>query len=181
MAKDQQQDDAPKRSWRDDKQGDLAIVGKSVTVNRPRAELFAFWRDFANLPKFMHAIERIEINGHARAKWTVKAPAGQTVTLETEVVTEASDEVIGWRSTEASQIRTVGLVKFHDAPADRGTVVTAEIAYEPPAGDLGRLVAKLFGAEPNIQARHELKRFKMLIETGEIATGDNQKTKDGDE
>lgn len=181
MANEQQQDDAPKRARREDKDGDLAIVGKSITINRPRAELFAFWRDFTNLPKFMHAIERIEATGPSRATWTVKAPAGQTVTLETEVVTEAENKVIGWRSTEASQIRTVGLVRFSDAPADRGTVVTAEIAYEPPAGDLGRLVAKLLGTEPNIQARRELKRFKMLMETGEIATGENRKSRDGDQ
>jgi uncharacterized membrane protein len=72
------------------------------------------------------------------------------------------------------------MVTFKDAPADRGTIVTADIAYEPPAGDVGRLVAKLFAAEPNIQARHELKRFKMLMEAGEIATGANHKSDDGE-
>jgi uncharacterized membrane protein len=173
------QDDAPKRAQRDDKDGDLAIVGKSVTINRPRSELFAYWRDFTNLPRFMHAIERIEVAGN-RSVWTVKAPAGQHVTFETEMVGVVENESIGWRSTESSQIRTAGMVTFKNAPADRGTVVTAEIAYEPPGGDLGRLVAKLFLAEPNIQARHELKRFKQLMEAGEIATGANHKSNDGE-
>jgi uncharacterized membrane protein len=173
------QDDAPKRAQRDDKDGDLAIVGKSVTINRPRSELFAYWRDFTNLPRFMHAIERIEVAGN-RSVWTVKAPAGQHVTLETEMVGVVENESIGWRSTESSQIRTAGVVTFKDAPTDRGTVVTAEIAYEPPGGDMGRLVAKLFLAEPNIQARHELKRFKQLMEAGEIATGANHKSNDGE-
>jgi uncharacterized membrane protein len=176
---DKSQDDAPKRAQRDDKDGDLAIVGKSVTINRPRSELFAYWRDFTNLPSFMHAIERIEVNGN-RSVWTIKAPAGQHVTLETEMVGVVENESIGWRSTDGSQIRTAGVVTFKDAPADRGTVVTAEIAYEPPGGDVGRAVAKLFQAEPNIQARHELKRFKMLMEAGEIATGANHRSNDGE-
>lgn len=180
MAHEQAQDDAPKRTQRDDKDGDLAIVGRSVTINRPRAELFAFWRDFTNLPTFMHAIESIDVKGDKRSIWTVKAPAGQHVTLETEVAAVVENESIGWRSVESSQIRTAGMVTFKDAPAGRGTIVTAEIAYEPPGGDLGRLVAKLFAAEPNIQARHELKRFKQLMETGEIATGANHQSNDGE-
>jgi uncharacterized membrane protein len=180
VAHTHQGDDAPKRTQRDDKDGNLAIVGKSVTINRPRSELFAFWRDFTNLPAFMHAIERIETADGNRSTWTMKAPAGQDVTIETETTDVIENERIGWRSTEASQIRTEGTVSFADAPAGRGTVVTAEIGYEPPGGDVGRLIAKLFRAEPNIQARHELKRFKMLMETGEIATGANHHSNDGE-
>lgn len=164
-------DDAPKRTNRDDKDGDLAIVGRSVLINRPRSELFAYWRDFTNLPSFMEAVEKIQMTGEKRSVWTIRAPAGQTVELETEVTDVVDGESIAWRSVEGSQIKTEGRVTFTDAPADRGTVVSADIGYEPPAGDLGRIVAKLFAAEPNIQARHELKRFKMLMETGEIATG----------
>lgn len=164
-------DDAPKRTNRDDKDGDLAIVGRSVLINRPRSELFAYWHDFTNLPSFMEAVEKIQMTGEKRSVWTIRAPAGQTVELETEVTDVVDGESIAWRSVEGSQIKTEGRVTFTDAPADRGTVVSADIGYEPPAGDLGRIVAKLFAAEPNIQARHELKRFKMLMETGEIATG----------
>jgi uncharacterized membrane protein len=180
MASDNRTDDAPTRARRDDKDGDLAIVGRSVLISRPRHELYAYWRDFTNLPTFMHAIESIRMTGGKRSVWTVKAPAGQTVTLETEITVEVENESIGWHSVEGSQIKTAGIVSFADAPADRGTVVTAEIGYEPPGGDVGRLIAKLFRAEPNIQARHELKRFKMLMETGEIATGANHKSNDGE-
>lgn len=180
MAVDEKPDDAPTRARRDDKDGDLAIVGRSVLISRPRGELYAYWRDFTNLPTFMHAIESIQMTGNKRSSWTVKAPAGQTVTLETEITVDVEGERIGWHSIEGSQIKTAGMVSFADAPAGRGTIVTAEIAYEPPAGDLGRLIAKLFGVEPNIQARHELKRFKMLMETGEIATGANHKSNDGE-
>ena len=180
MAHQDTQDDAPKRAQKDDKDGALAIVGKSITINRPRAELFAYWRDFTNLPSFMHAIESVETRGDKQSVWTIKAPAGQHVTIETETTGIVENEQIGWSSTPGSQIRTAGLVTFAEAPAGRGTIVTAEIAYEPPGGDVGRLVAKLFQAEPNIQARHELKRFKMLMETGEIATAANTKDTDGD-
>lgn len=180
MAHKDTHDDAPKRAQRDDKDGELAIVGRSVLINRPRHELFAYWRDFTNLPTFMHAIESISMTGEKRSLWKVKAPAGQHVTLETEVVAVVENESIGWHSVEGSQIETAGLVTFADAPAGRGTIVTAEIGYKPPGGDVGRLVAKLFGAEPNIQARHELKRFKMLMEAGEIATGANHKSNDGE-
>jgi len=169
------EDDAPKRTQKDDKDGDLAIVGRSVLINRPRNELFAFWRDFTNLPTFMQAIESIQMTGERRSIWTIKAPAGQKVTLETEVTDLVENEVIGWRSVEGSQIKTEGRVTFADAPAGRGTVVTADIGYVPPGGDIGRLFAKLFAAEPNIQARHELKRFKMLMETGEIANAASHK------
>jgi uncharacterized membrane protein len=179
MASETSQDDAPKQAQRDDKDGELAIVGRSVTINRPRHELFAFWRDFSNLPQFMHAVEKIDVTGD-RSSWTIKAPVGQHVTLETELVEVVENEVLGWQSVEGSEIKTKGRVTFEDAPADRGTVVSAEIGYEPPGGDLGRLFAKIFQAEPNIQARHELKRFKMLMEAGEIATGANHHANDGE-
>lgn len=168
-------DDAPLRARKDDKDNDLALVGRSVTINRPRSQLFAFWRDFQNFPTFMENIEKIEFTGPDRAVWTVRAPVGTKVEFETEIVDVVEDHSISWRSTEGSQIKTEGQVTFADAPGNRGTIVTADIAYAPPAGDLGRIIAKIFMAEPNIQARHELKRFKMLMEAGEIATPINHR------
>ena len=175
MSTEQISDDAPLRTRRDDKSGDLAFVGRSVTINRPRAELFAYWRDFQNLPTFMENVEKIEFTGSDRAVWTIKAPVGTKVEIETEITEVVEDSSISWRSTEGSQIKTEGRVSFTDAPGDRGTIVSADIGYSPPAGDLGRAVAKLFMAEPNIQARPELKRFKMLMETGEITTPINHR------
>ncbi len=116
-------------------------------INRPRHELFAFWRDFTNLPTFMHAIESIQMIGDNRSAWTVKAPAGQHVTIETEVrrIRERNHRLAVGRGVAD---RTEGRVSFADAPGERGTVVSAVIAYKPPAGELGRLVAKLFLREP---------------------------------
>lgn len=171
----EQQDDAPPRARRDDTEDGFALVGRSVLINRPREELFNFWRDFQNLPRFMENVASIRPgNGPRQMIWTIRAPAGQQVELETVETDVVEGEAIGWRSTEGSDIETTGHVSFRDAPAGRGTIVTADIAYKPPAGDAGRAIAKLLGAEPNIQARHELKRFKMLMETGEVATGRNR-------
>jgi uncharacterized membrane protein len=170
-------DDAPgftqRRSF-----GKYDVVGRTVTIRKPRAELFAFWRDFTNLAGFMENLERVQVKDPAtgRAVWTIKAPAGRTVDVETEIVREIENELIAWRSVEGSDIDTEGRVSFTDAPGERGTQVKLLVAYDPPAGELGRAVAKLFLREPAIQARHDLKRLKMLMETGEIAT--SARTKD---
>lgn len=163
-------DDAPGRASRQNRYGGYAVVGHAVTINRPRAELYAFWRDFHNLPQFMENIEKVEPDGAGRWVWTIAAPAWQSVEVETEIVKDVENELMAWRSVEGSQIDTEGRVTFRDAPVGRGTVVEAIVAYKPPAGEAGRMIAKLFGREPEIQGRRELKRFKMLLETGEIAT-----------
>ena len=150
--------------------GDYAVVGRTVTIGKPRAELYAFWRDFTNLPRFMENVDDVRSTTAGRTEWTIRAPGGRTVAVETEIVEEREGELIAWRSTPDSQIDTEGRVTFRDAPAGRGTRVEALVAYKPPAGELGRLMAKMFQREPNVQGRRELKRFKMLMETGEIAT-----------
>jgi uncharacterized membrane protein len=123
----------------------------------------------------MENIEAIEFTGPDRAIWTVRAPAGTKVQFETEIVDVVEDSVISWRSTETSAIKTEGRVSFVDAPGQSRHGGHRGHRLCPPAGDLGRIVAKLFMAEPNIQARHELKRFKMLMEAGEIATPINHR------
>jgi uncharacterized membrane protein len=152
--------------------GDYAVVGRSVTIARPRAELFAIWRDFANLADFMENLERVEPVGADpdRNIWYIRGPAGKTVAVETTIAREVANELIAWRSTPESEIATEGRVTFHDAPGNRGTRVSLIIAYKPPAGAFGKAFAKLTMKSPEIQARHDLKRFKMLMETGEIAT-----------
>ena len=148
---------------------DNPIVGRTVTIRKPRAELYDFWRDFQNLPRFMENVESIREDGDARI-WTIKAPAGQTVEVRTEIVQDTANQTIAWRSVEGSDIETNGEVSFADAPGDRGTRVSLVMFYDPPAGELGRAIAKLFLREPEVQARHDLKRFKMLTETGEVTT-----------
>lgn len=145
------------------------VVGRSVTINRPLPELFAYWRDFGNLATFMENVVRVEVIDDKRSHWVVKAPAGKTVAWDAIITDEAQDAYISWQSEEGADVPNSGRIDFRDAGA-RGTVVSALISYEPPAGMIGRIVAKLFQREPAIQARRDLRRFKQLMETGEIAT-----------
>ncbi|MBW8843317.1 MAG: SRPBCC family protein [Sphingomonadales bacterium] len=147
-----------------------ALVGRTVTINRPIGELFSYFRDFANLATFMENVERIDVLDDRRSHWVVKAPGGKTVEWTSVVTEEAPDSFIAWASEEGADVANSGRVDFRDA-GDRGTMVSATILYDPPAGTIGRLVAKIFQREPAIQARRDLRRFKQLMETGEIATG----------
>jgi uncharacterized membrane protein len=146
-----------------------ALLAQAVTINRPSAELFAYFRDLTNLPKFMDNIISIEPLDDRRSHWTVKAPAGGTVEWTSSITEEVSGRSLSWQSDDDAQVPNSGKIEFRDTGA-RGTVVTATIAYDPPAGVIGKVVAKLFQREPSIQTRRDLRRFKQLMETGEIAT-----------
>ncbi|MGV2495192.1 SRPBCC family protein [Pelagerythrobacter aerophilus] len=173
--RDHPADDAPGFTARRDF-GRYEVVGRSVTIARPRAELFAYWRDFTNLARFMENLVDVSPAGaEGHSVWTIRAPAGRSVEVETRIAREVDGELIAWRSVEGSDIDTEGRVTFEDAPGERGTRVGLIIAYVPPMGEAGRAAAKLFRREPEVQTRHDLKRFKMLMETGEIATSARRK------
>lgn len=156
-------------------QGDAdVLIGRAVTIDRSRSELFAYWRDFANLATFMENVERIDPISGTQSHWVVKAPGGKTVEWTSTVVEERDGELIAWVSDPGADVPNSGRIEFRDAGA-RGTVVTATILYDPPAGVVGKLIAKMFQREPAIQARRDLRRFKQLMETGEIATGARNK------
>jgi uncharacterized membrane protein len=160
--------DQAKTSLVEDK-GDT-LIGRSVTINRPRDELYAYWRDFANLPSFMDNIVSVSVLDANRSHWIVKAPAGRTVEWDALITEEREGETIAWASAEGADVPNSGRIDFRDAQGGRGTIVTATILYDPPAGVVGKVIAKLFQREPAIQARRDLRRFKQLMETGEIAT-----------
>jgi uncharacterized membrane protein len=146
------------------------FTGTSVTIGRPRRQLYEEWRAFERFPRFMENVDAVEKLDGKRSRWTIKAPAGSTVTLVTEIVDDRPGEAIAWKSTPESDIATTGEVLFRDAPPGRGTVVSLVQRYDPPGGTLGKLAAKLFQREPAIQARRDLRRFKQLMETGEVTT-----------
>lgn len=161
-------DDAPGFSHKRP-DSDNAVGGRTVTIRRPASELYGFWRDFSKLPEFMENVEEVRPHGDHEA-WVIKAPAGRTVELHTRVTEEIENRRIAWESVAHSDIWAKGHVEFSDAPGERGTRVSLRIEYAPPGGAIGKGLAKLFLREPEVQARHDLKRFKMLMETGEIAT-----------
>ena len=172
-------DDAPGRTAKQARFGEYAVTGRSVTINRPRHEIYEFWRDFRNLSKFMENIEDAREVEPGISQWTIRAPLGMTMSVKSRIVNDRPGEQIAWRSTPDSQLETEGKVSFRDAPGGRGTIVEAHVAYKPPMGALGQMVAKVFSAEPSIQSRRDLKRLKMLLETGEIATNKNQRGEGG--
>jgi uncharacterized membrane protein len=173
-------DDAPSTTY---KHGDAAdattasliegqgssVAGRSVTINRPVRELYDFFRDFTNLPHFMENVVSIDVVDAKLSHWVVKAPAGATVAWDARITQEEQDRLIAWTSEPGTDVANSGRIEFRDA-GPRGTVVTATIAYDPPGGVVGKLIAKMFQREPAIQARRDLRRFKQLMETGEIAT-----------
>ncbi len=143
-------------------------VTKSITVKRPRPEVFSFWRDLGNLPSFMHHVLRVQTGDSLTSHWVVKGPAGTEIEWNAEIVDEEANEFISWRTVQGSEIEHTGSVRFKDAPADRGTEVEVSFGYDAPGGKAGALIAKLFGEEPQQQITDDLRRFKQVMETGEV-------------
>ena len=153
----------------DAEKGDV-LIGRSVTIDRPRQELYAFWRDFNRLPRFMHNVKSVSVVDALRSHWVVEAPAGKTVEWDSTITADEPGRLIAWRSEEGASIRNSGQVEFRDSPDGRGTVVTVTLTYDPPGGSVGKMIATLFQKEPKVQARQDFRRFKQLMETGEIST-----------
>jgi uncharacterized membrane protein len=145
-------------------------VERAVTIDKPRAELFAFWRNFENLPRFMEHLVSVRVESPTRSRWTAKAPAGKTVEWDAVIVNEVPDEIIAWKSVGDPDVRNAGAVNFSDAPGGRGTIVRVTLDYEPPAGKLGAILSHFIAEEPDRQIREDLRKFKQLMETGEITT-----------
>ena len=161
-------DDAPIADAKDiDPDG--ALFEETVTIRRPAADLYAFWKNPENLAGVMDNVVSIQRIDDARSRWTVKAPAGREVSWESVITADEPDRSLTWQSAEGADVANSGRIQFADA-GERGTVVRATISYDPPGGTVGQMIAKLFQREPRIQTRRDLRRFKQLMETGEIAT-----------
>jgi uncharacterized membrane protein len=138
-------------------------VVEAVTVKRPIAEVYRFWRDFENLPRFMRHLESVAMREEGISHWVAKGPAGMPVEWDARIINEVDNKVIGWQSLDGSTVATAGSVHF-DETAD-GTAVRVHLQYSPPAGRLGSAVAWMFGEEPGQQVREDLQRFKALLES----------------
>jgi uncharacterized membrane protein len=147
-------------------------VTVSYLIDKPASELYQAWRDFERLPQFMEHLESVHRIDDRRSHWVAKAPRlyGGKVEWDAEVVADEPDARIEWRSLAGSDVDHRGSVRFSKALGNRGTLVRVQLRYAPPAGQLGRWTAKLFGEEPEQQVRQDLRNFKRLMETGEIPT-----------
>ncbi len=148
-------------------------IRRSVTINQPPEELYRFWKNFENLPHFMQHLESVRVIDDLHSHWVTKAPAGRTIEWDAEIVAHRENELIGWRST-GGPVEHVGSVHFEPAPGGRGTVVRVQLQYNPLGGRLGAALAKLFGPSPDQQIAEDLRRFKQLMEAGEIVTVEGQ-------
>jgi uncharacterized membrane protein len=152
-------------------------VEKTMTIqNRSPEELYQFWRNFENLPMFMKHLKSVIVINERRSRWIAEAPFGNKVTWDAEIITDQVNQLIAWTSVEGADLDNSGFVRFTPAPAGRGTEVKVVVAYKAPGGALTVALAKIFGEEPEQQVSEDLRRFKMLMETGEIATIQGQST-----
>jgi uncharacterized membrane protein len=149
-------------------------VEKSVTINRPAAELFAFWRDFSNLPKVMSHLKSVEVQDSMRSHWVAVGPLGREVAWDAELIDERPNETISWRSLPGSDVDTAGSVHFNELKHGRGTEVAASLKYNPPAGSIGGWIATLLGDDPAHTIASDLRRFKQAMEAGEVPTSSGQ-------
>lgn len=149
-------------------------VEKSVTINSTPRDIYNFWRDFENLPRFMENLESVTQLDENRSHWVAIGPGGKKIEWDAEIYNEKEGELIAWRSLAGADITNAGSVHFEEAPGGRGTYVKVTLNYNPPGGKAAALFAKLFGQEPGQLVEHNLRRLKQLIETGEIATTEGQ-------
>ena len=139
-------------------------VEETITIARPVNEIYQFWRDFENLPKFMTHLLDVDTTTDGQSHWVAQGPLGLRVEWDAELITDTPNEVIAWRSLQGSDVDTAGSVHFRTVGAGQ-TEIRVILKYDPPAGKLGTAVAKLVGQEPKQQVREDLQRLKMLLES----------------
>jgi uncharacterized membrane protein len=149
-------------------------VRKSITINKSPEEIYRFWRNFENLPRFMAHLQSVRVLDEKRSHWVAKGPAGSSVEWDAEILEDRPNELIRWRTLPGADVDNSGAVTFHPATGGRGTVVTVEFEYQPPAGVFGATVAKLLGQAPEKQVPVDLLRFRQVLETGVMQDTEGQ-------
>lgn len=145
-------------------------VLESVTISKPVEQLYRFWRNLENLPQFMRHLESVDRVTDTISRWRAKGPAGTTLEWDAEIFNEIPNKLIAWRSLEGADVVSAGSVNFDSAAGGRGTRVTVHLQYNPPGGKVGAALAKLIGADAQTEIREDLRRFKQLLEAGEVPT-----------
>ena len=149
-------------------------VEKSVIIDATPEALYAFWRNFENLPRFMDHLESVTVIDDKHSHWVAHGPVGIDAEWDAEIINEVPNELIGWRSVDGSRVDNAGSVHFKAATGGRGTELKVVLRYDPPGGALGAAISRLFGENPAWQVQEDLRRLKQLIETGELPTIEGQ-------
>jgi uncharacterized membrane protein len=153
-------------------------VDHEISINKPTSQLYSFWRDLSNLPKFMDHLQSVKVVDDRISHWVAKGPIGINVEWDAEIINDIPEKVIGWRSLEGSDVDNGGSVRFESTGA--GSVVKVSLQYNPPAGQLGAWVARMFGENPKKTIAEDLQRFKELMETGNVMTKTSNKRRSPD-
>ncbi len=159
-------DDEPSSPVTSVRRGEGVRVDESIVLNRPRHEIYRFWRNLENLPRFMDHLEAVTVIDEDRSHWVAKGPAGTRVEWDAEIHNEIPNELLAWRSLPGSEVDNAGSVHFMPT-ANGDTEVRVVLRYDPPAGKLGAAVARLLGEDPSRQVAEDLRRLKQVMEAGE--------------
>jgi uncharacterized membrane protein len=149
-------------------------IEHSINIQQPPAELYGFWRELENLPKVMKHLKSVDVVDRDRSHWVADGPLGKTVEWDAEIFNDVENELIAWRSLPGGDLTTVGSVRFTPLGNDRGTKVTVNMKYDPPAGKVGAWAASMLGASPDSEVQEDLRRFKQMMESGDSPTTEGQ-------
>lgn len=138
-------------------------IDQTITVNRPAAELYRFWRNFENLPRFMRSVQSVTITDDTHSHWVLRGPGGATLEWDAVIINEQPDELIAWKTTAEADVAHTGSVRF--VPGGRGTQVKVRMEYLPPAGRVGDAISRLLSRSPEGEVREDLRRFKETMES----------------
>lgn len=147
-------------------------IRKSVTIARPIDEVYRFWRNFENLPQFMHHLDSVRATGDKRSHWTAKPVGGSVIEWDVEILEDRENELIAWRTVGISELSGRGSVEFRPAPGGRGTEVHADMQFDPPGGSIGAKAVRLFRDVPGVKLENNLNLLKQILETGEVVKSD---------
>jgi uncharacterized membrane protein len=167
---------------RDSKRASAMELSSTFTINKPKNDVYSFWRKLENLPRFMQHLENVEELDDKRSKWTAKLPGGVgKVSWEAEIQNDISGELIAWNSLPGSTVDNAGEVRFKDATTGSdSTEVSVRITYRLPGGDLGSIAAKLFNPAVEKMMREDIRSFKRLMETGDASLRDSDSSRSSD-
>jgi uncharacterized membrane protein len=148
-----------------------AHLDAAITINRAPDEVYRYWRDLQNMPRFMDHLESVHVTGERTSRWTTKPVAGVSLSWDAEIREDLPGERISWRSI-GGDLEHWGSVRFTAAPGSRGTEVRLNVGHLPPGGVLGSALSSLFGKLTETKLGDDLRRLKQLIETGEVVRSD---------
>ncbi len=156
-------------SSRSDDEPHPVHVQTAMSIARPRAEVYAVWRNLENLPLFMKHLASVRAIDERRSEWSAEIP-GRVGSLhwEAEIVEEEPDRRIAWRSVAGADVDNSGQVEFSDSSDGQTTELLAEIAYRPPAGYLGAQLGRLLNPAFERMIHEDLRRFKEMMEGGKL-------------